>query len=494
MNQSQDKLDMEQIYVLWPFIKYKILMPEMSTPDLFEWLYIKLIVFYNKVILKLDDPHILHQESVLFVENEISSKFSHVINNEILLKVKDSVHKRTVDVVKNDVHTGERAFKGDVVKTLNAEPTFGEALNTFTVYQECVLGEIIPYFDDEVDEELNNDLVKINRNTTPLPTSRDIIKSYDTYLRIEKNQELKKQSDSKVSDEDSQDTETEFAFYEFYDDIEFEVEEMESGDSRKINIEKVNILFLDKSDLIFLKIGISIDQYGEYKAYTAFDSFGNETLARVVSKAELTGVSLELNKILKMIKSDEELTLNREDILQFDGQDPSSNFVHFRELFLLSRTAKDNNLAKYVRVMEREFDAQNPSFFINSGKFLECLVETVVSRDNRKMQIEHFDQYLSQMFQVYDWTIPLNFRNVHTDWIRGKATFKSDVLDILLRHPNALIAKGLEKNTIRKIFDIYNARNVFVHHSNRKYPEKVEFDSSINAELVNFTKYILNLY
>ena len=494
MSQNQDSQKIKLVSVLWPFTKHTILMPEMIGLDLFEWLYIKLIVFYNKSILKLSNPYVLHPDSILFVDSEIKKKFNQVINSEILSKVKNSVYGKTHDEVDGLIHTGKRCFGEDVVNALNLELTFGKVMNTYTVYQECVLGEVIPYFDDEIDEDFGDDYLKIDRKTMISPTSKDIVRGYEIYSTKSKGQEVRIHIDSKSEENEILDTETETKLFDFSREIDFTINEMEVSESPKADPSKVNIVFLNKSELIYLKIDISEDEYGEYKVDTPFGYFGNDTFSRIIHKAERTNTCTELNKLLCLIKSTDEQVMDNTDFLKFEGRDGSMDYIHFKEIYLLSKAAKDRDLVQYMRLMDREFDAHSSNFFLTAGKYLEGLIETVTDREDRKMSSDYFDQSLTQVFQHFDWVVPIPFKNAYNDWSKGRKSFKADVLDILLRHPNALIAEGLDKYTIKKVFEIYNVRNTYVHHTGRKHVDDSEFDSSISVELANFTRYIINLY
>ena len=160
---------------IWPFYRFKAVIPNQIGGDIFVWLYLSLVAFVNET--KNLDKDNYSDDVKLETEKLINEKFSNIIDHQTFEKIVNNAEKHFIDGSK---------IKEETFSFLDTyENLFAENCETRMVYQDGVTGEVLPFFGDpsNIDDyriKTDEDKSKsFDRCKIKDPSSKAIKKAYE---------------------------------------------------------------------------------------------------------------------------------------------------------------------------------------------------------------------------------------------------------------------------------------------------------------------------
>ena len=83
--------------IVWPFYRYSALIPQQLGGDLFVWLYISLVIFYNEG--KSLPSNNYSEEVKIEVQKILNDKFGNVIDGQTMRKIIGNAEQDFVETI-----------------------------------------------------------------------------------------------------------------------------------------------------------------------------------------------------------------------------------------------------------------------------------------------------------------------------------------------------------------------------------------------------------
>ena len=461
--------------IVWPFYRYSALIPEQLGGDLFVWLYLSLIVFNNEGKGLAKDNY--SDDVRLDVQKILTDKFGNVIDGQTLAKIINNAEYDYVDK-KTKRLTAETFSFIDTYESL-----FSDKLDVKYIYQDCISGEVLPFFGDTTfieDSPNKSEAIRI-REGVKEPTKRAVKKAYEQYIKIKKYNSTSVESEVELVDE----------FYDedeqtFIEDTEFEEIETKEEKTELQNLKKYNVIFLkDKKALFDLEVKVFV-QDNELILKSPFGINTNQWLNKCLKKGR--NVSDELNK--KMEELEKIFLLEEKKIetyIEGHKKDFASSLFAFQTLYRMIDSLQDDRIRKYVIQLDQKFKEQDELFYFYCGKFLERMLKKIQypnksnAMQRRQTTEDMFYREIDNKF--YCKNIKYQFlknKNIYADWQKKYTkkdgtefvSFKADLTDILLR-TDLVNSPLMYPSFIDDMFNLYSLRSSVDHDD----------DSSVNISI-----------
>lgn len=477
---------------IWPFVRYDVLMPQQIRTDLFEWLYLSLVVHQNEQ--RGLDKKSYTKEVKDDVRHTIKQRFSSLLDDTIIDNIILTAEKEFT--VKDDMRHGSREYLIDATFGFldTYEDLFSSQVTVQRVFQDGICGDVVPCFKEDmfVKDVKKNDNCELRLLVKDKPTQEQIKKAYLLFNRLR----------TVSSNQDDALTETE----EFYDEdaeVDFapEVQDFASEDVEEKSGVKTDFSthFIDNSRCEF-KLEISVYSDGD-KLYidTPFDSditlkWMNKRLPQARSVCE------ELDKYLKGLES-KYLTTKAEktdDPLQFVyRKGVAEQMTKCGNIYRLIEhlPAQYDDLKKLLIDIDKQFASKHKSYFNSLGTYLECLLSQFVDRtDIATRQYYDYNQYctaidyICKQLGVSDR--PFLSENIFKSWQKGWIHFKADLASIFLANVKMRSNAKMYSTFVQDIFDLYDIRNEGSHY---KPGITYSYEDSDITKLFNVTRVLIEL-
>lgn len=476
----------------WPFIRYDVLMPQQIRTDLFEWLYLSLVVHQNE--LRGLDKKSYTKEVRDDVRHTIKQRFSSVLDDTIIDDVILTAEKEFT--VKYDMqHDSGKCLIDETFGFLDTyEDLFSSQVTVQRVFQDGICGGVVPCFKEDmfVKDAKKNNNCELQPLVKSQPTQEQIKKAYLLYNRLSKV----------ASNQDDALTETE----EFYDEdaeVDFspEVQDFAPAAVEEKSSTKTDFSthFIDNSRCEF-RLEISVYSDGD-KLYidTPFDSditlkWMNKRLPQARSICE------ELDKYLKGLES--EYTTAKvekfDDSLQFVYRKGiADQMTKCGDIYRLIEhlPAKYDDLKKLLIDVDKQFASKHKSYFNSLGAYLECLLSQFVDRSDIAAR-QNYDynqyckaiEYICKNLGVSDR--PFLSENIFRSWQKGWVHFKADLASIFLVNTKMQNNAKLYATFVQDIFDLYDSRNEGSHY---KPGITYRYEDADITKLFNVTRVLIEL-
>ncbi len=485
--------------IVWPFYRYSALIPQQLGGDLFVWLYISLVIFYNEG--KSLPSNNYSEEVKIEVQKILNDKFGNVIDGQTMRKIIGNAEQDFVETIIYN-HNKSKQLKPEAFSFINTyENLFSDKLEIKYIYQDAITGEVLPFFDDTsfiYEPQDTSDAIK-PRESVKEPSASAVKKAYEMYIRIKKYNTNPSDVEVELADE----------FYDkdeqtFIDDGKDE-ETFENEKKEVQSLKKYNVIFLkDKKALFYLQVGVFIED-NNIVLKSPFGNNTNQWINKCLKKGRNVSDSLDTR-----IKQFEEgyLIDNKviDDYIEGNKQDIASTLNEFQVLYRLINQLGDNRLREYVIKLDHTFTEKNAEAYYQSlGNFLERMLKKIpnpnksTEEQRRQTTFEMFCREIENKFYGVDVRYnPLMNKNIYDDWVKKYkkkdgsefSKFKADLTDILLR-TDLVKNQAMYPSFIEDIFDLYKLRNDVSHDNDRS--ERISIDKETPARLTKCAKVLFEI-
>ena len=484
--------------LVWPFFRYKALIPEQIGGDLFVWLYLSLVIFDNQGRNLPDNNY--DDEVKQNVQKILNEKFSAVIDAQTMEKIINNAERDFVVKVTNKSGGKSLQLKDDTFSFINTyENLFSDKLDVKYIYQDAITGEVLPFFGDTSgleDSRDDSEFIK-PRPGVKEPSKKAVKKAYEQYIKIKKHNEADPIDEIEFVDEYFDEDEQTY--------LDDDVEEITFNEEKKElkSLRNYNVVFLkDQKSLFNLDVPLYVMD-NEIVARSPFEKNTNQWMDKCLKKGR--NISDDLDGKLKDVESVcivEEKKI--ESFIEGHKKDFASSLKVFQTLYRMIDGLNDNRLRDYVIKLDSMFTQQNELFYFYCGKYLERLVkkinynksdanirsntdyETFCRELDSKLQYKNVEYNFVKSINIYnDW------KKKYTRWVgREFASFKADVADILLR-TDITNSQLLYPSFIDDLFNLYSLRSTVDHDDDNAINIAIEQDKV--DKITKLTKVLFEL-
>ena len=484
--------------LIWPFFRYKALIPEQIGCDLFVWLYLSLVIFDNQnrnLPENNYDDEVKHNVQKILIE-----KFSAVIDSQTMEKIINNAESDFVIKAINKSGGKSLQLKDDTFSFVNTyEYLFSDKLDVKYIYQDAITGEVLPFFGDTswVEDSREDGLEFINpRPGIKEPSKKAVKKAYEQYIKIKKHNEEPIDDIEFVDEYFDEDEQT------FLDDDEKEISFNEEKQELK-SLKNYNVIFLyDQKSLFRLDVPLYIMD-NELVAKSPFENNTNQWMDKCLKKGRNIFDELDIKiRNFENVYIVEEKKI--EDFIEGNKKDFAFNLKVCQTLYRMVDELNDNKLRKYVIELDSMFVQQNELFYFHCGKYLERILKKINYNKSdanirNNTDYETFCREIDNKFQ--NKNIDYNFvksKNIFNDWKKKftrrdgleYSSFKADVTDILLRTEitnNPLMYPSF----INDLFNLYSLRSRVDHDDDSSRNITIKQDEV--DKIVKLTKVLFEL-
>ena len=452
--------------IVWPFYRYKALLPKQIGTDLFVWLYLSLIIFKNQE--KGQPSDIYSDEVQQEVEIIMREKFSAVIDSQTLDKIKSNSEE---DFVENN------KLKQETFSFVNTyESLFSDKLDVKDIYQDAITGEVVPYFGDtsHIDDSDYRDKALKTRAGIKEPSKSLVKKAYEHYMRLKRYNadteavELQAEFDELFKDEDEQ---------TFINDS-FDSFEQGTEIQEKKSLSDYNVIFLKDSRVLY-DVDIPVLVRGnEIMLKSPFDKITDQWLNRCAIKAQ--NVSEDVSRLIQGLK--QQYTVEKHTIADFKEakkSDFASTLKHCAVIYRMIDSLGDDQLRLDVIDLDANCSANKITAHYHVGRILDMLVRDHIEYSERTPRNERdlmtFDRFCIEMdAKLYYTGIDyrrLQSEGVFKDWKNRRdfsydgnknVSFKADIADIVLK-TDFIKSNAMYPSFFVDLFQLYDDRSKADH-------------------------------
>ncbi len=472
--------------VRWPFFRYDVLMPPQNENDMFEWLYLSIIVNQNEINKK--DTFSYDDTETQSAMKLIKNKFSKVIDDEIFSKIKKKTEE---DFVKNNRLTYETTSFLSTFESL-----FSNDLEVYHVFQDGVTGDVLPNFSDldYIKDSAENSVIQIEDSNPNQPTVSQIRKAIHRYNRLK---------EETIPEEIIEETE---AIIDPDEEVDFEPESSFEGSGNSnlgVTTQKrshnFRVIYLDGTKT---KYSVLVNLFVENNEINVEPPFNDELsrcwMTRRMKNAIQSGKSRtlcdyynELCRKYTVQKSDPDVTY-----WQYTKLDIASQLKYFGPCMRLIAIIKNDDLKKLLIKLDDYLVAKSEPYYNTIGQYIECLVAPlVVSSHNTRRESYTFEDYCLELTSVCKLIgineRPLISNNIFNSWKNGWKNLKADLAEILMSNDRITKNTQYYQRFLNDIFDLYNKRSQGSHYNKNS---SLMFDPNDAKTLFEVTKVIIELY
>ncbi len=476
----------------WPFFRYDVLMPEQVKTDLFEWLYLSLVVQQNEQRQMARNSY---EDTVKYdVRRVLKEKFSSLLDDATIDNIIATTEKEFVLEKEGRAFSG-KYLKDDTFPFLDTyEDLFSSQVTVQRVYQDAICGAVVPCFSDEQPKEERNVEFSLQpAKNLGKPTQTQIANAYKLYNKLNslgvKQEEIIEEEEYEVDPDAEVDFQPQFP-------EEGSFEQVSQLDNRKFSAH-----FIENSRCRFdLAIGVYADDTRLY-IDTPFnvnttEAWLNKQLKKARSLcAELDSYLTELETAHVSLKTAEELGQTADAYVYSKGvADQLSKCGDiYRMIEYLPEDFKD--LKKLLIVIDKHFVSKYDDYFNKVGKYLECLIRPFIDHsDKEDRQYFDYQQYCDEITYICNQrgvnARPLMSENIFGNWQKAWDHFKADVANLFISNTKMRSNTKLYPSFIQDIFKLYDTRSDGSHY---KPNVTLQYNESDIEKLYNVTRVIVEL-
>lgn len=478
---------------IWPFVRYDVLMPKQNRTDLFEWLYLSLVVHQNEQRNFAQNSYTKEVKDE--VRHVIKQRFSSLLDDTVIDSIISTAEREFV--VKEDTrHSANEYLSANTFSFLDTyEDLFSEQITVQRVFQDGICGGVVPCFTEDVfvKDSKNDGDISLQLLVKDKPTQKQIKNAYVLFNRLNSavdSQEVELQDENEFYDEDAE--------------VDFVpgTHEFEAESATKVGRPGTDFSthFIDNSRCEY-KLEIPVYFDGE-KLYigTPFDS---DTTLKWMNKRllEARSVCAELDQYFQSLEAKYigvKSTDKGADVLQFVYRKGiADQMTKCGDIYRLIDHLPEqyNDLKKILIDIDKQFVSKHKSYFNALGTYLECLLHQFVDRtDVPARQYYDYNQYCS-MINYTCANLGVNGRpflseNVFKNWQKGWDHFKADLAGLFLS--NAKMRGNAKTYTefVQDTFDLYDKRNNGSHY---KQGITYNYEDTDITKLFNVTRVLIEL-
>lgn len=478
---------------LWPFVRYDVLMPQQIRTDLFEWLYLSLVVHQNEQ--RGLDKKSYTKEVKDDVRHMIKQKFSSLLDDIVIDNIILMAEKEFTIKINTRYGSGEILIDETFSFLDTYEDLFSSQVTVQRVFQDGICGGVVPCFKEDIfiKDAKQNDNCELRLLVKDKPTLEQIKKAYLLFNRLS----------TIASNQDDALDETE----EFYDEdaeVDFAPEKQDfettNAEENKNTMSNFSTHFIENSRCEF-KLEISVYSDGD-KLYidTPFDSdvtlkWMNKRLPQVRSVCE------ELDKYFKGLESKYITTKvdgNNDNLLLFvHRKGIADQLTKCGDIYRLIEhlSNKYDDLKKLLIDVDKQFASKHKSYFNSLGNYLECLIAQIVDRTDIQMRKYYdYNQYCTEINYICKQlgvsARPFLSETIFNHWKKGWKHFKADLASIFLANKKMQNNAKLYASFVQDMFDLYDSRNNGSHYQAGK---KYSYESDDITKLFDVTIVLIEL-
>lgn len=468
---------------IWPFYRFKAVIPNQIGGDIFVWLYLSLVAFVNET--KNLDKANYSDDVRLEAEKLINEKFSNIIDHQTFEKIVSNAEKHFIDGSK---------IKEETFSFLDTyENLFAENCETRMVYQDGVTGEVLPFFGDtsNIDDyriKTDEDKSKsFDRCKIKDPSSKAIKKAYEQYIKLKKFNTVTEDTEVEFEDEFFDEDEQTFLDNE-PEEISFVEEKKEVKSLRHMDVIPVQDTKVELNILVPVYI-----KNNELSVRSPFGKITDNWLAKCLLKGR--NISEDMDQKIKALESVfciEEKKI--QSYIESHRRDFASTLKNCQTLYRLIDSLNDDNMRENVVKLDSYFSQNDIICYFYGGRILDGLIKKINynktdSFDRNSTDINQFcyelDNKCSGTTVKYFF---LKSKNIFDDWKkkysrkdgREYMSFKADIADIILR-TNLINSPNMYDSFLDDLFNVYGMRNAVDHNDDNVVVSQDKLDKLTKA-------------
>ena len=479
--------------VIWPFVRYDVLMPKQIKTDLFEWLFLSLVVHQNeqRSLEKTSYTKEVKDE----VRRIIKQRFSSLLDDSIIDNIVVAAEEEFTVKIENRFGD-ERCLKEETFGFLDAyEDLFSSQVSVQRIFQDGICGGVVPCFkeSDYIQEARKNEnKPELQLRVEKKPSQKQIEDAYLMFNRLTTN--VGNQDDISSEEEEFYDEDAEVDF-----SPEIQLNDTDNPEETSAQSTNFSVHFIDNSRCEF-RLEIPIYSDGE-KLYigTPFDpQTTNQWINRRLNKAR--SVCEELDKYLKELETkhtSQQDKQEKSDSLQFVyRKGVADQMSKCGDIYrMIEQLPEQTDLKKLLIDVDKHFTSKHKSYFQSLGEYLECLLSQFgdrMSKDSR--QYYDYSQYCSAINYICS-TAGVNGRpflseNIFKNWQKGWSHFKADLAGLFIEDVRMMSNAKLYPSFVQDVFDLYDSRNNGSHY---KPGITYVYDEADITKLFNVTRVFIEL-
>ena len=439
----------------WPFIRHKILISKPSNKDVFEWLFLSLVLLTNANNNR--EKETCGSSVINEVKFLMKTEFNGLIDNQTVDRVAENVSKKYV--------RDSSLTKEALLYSSEFETVFTDDFEIRYIFQDSLTKEILPWFYSE-EGLIDTDLPRTDRKTEiiSIESLNESLKDVDLSNKAVMNASRQYRNIRRFGRRGSG--------YEEYDNIEDVNDvplETDSGDIKfssrvlETDVEYLNV----PVDLVNNKICLR----SPFIEATNYWMEGIYVKARNVCKKfdDYAKKHFDIH-----IKNEDEKRKIIRTYEESGGKSPISDDLS--ELYRLIEGYDDDELRLVVFNMDGFYRIKDRTFFLNCGFLLEMIVfkinyagKTIFT--NRKMGYNRYCERLMEKLGDAEGYYPLlkdemyyrwKKRMKYDDWNK-KFAFKPDLVEVILE-TDMTQSPLFKKKSISNMTYMYKLRNMVAHN------------------------------
>lgn len=478
---------------IWPFIRYDVLMPQQIRTDLFEWLYLSLVVHQNEQ--RSLDKKSYTKEVKDEVRRMIRQRFASLLDETTIDNIIAASEKEFT--VRDEVQRGENEYlTDDVFSFLDTyEDLFSSQVDVQRVFQDGICGDVVPCFKetDYIRDAKTDGKLKLKLLVKEKPTQEQIKNAYIMFNRL--NTVVNNQDDILSEMEEFYDEDAEVDFEPETADFEETVSDGKFGTRANFSTH-----FIDNARCEY-KLEVSVYTDGEKLSIdTPFDSDTTlKWMNRRLTKAR--SVCEELDKFFQELEAKHTITKS------LDKTEDSLKFVYHKgvadqltkcgDIYRLVEHLPQqyNDLKKILIDIDKQFASKHKSYFNSLGNYLECLLHQFVDHSDAGAR-RYFDyaQYCSDLNYICNRlgvkARPFLSENLFNNWQKGWDHFKADLAGLFISNAKMRSNSKLYFEFVQDAFDLYDSRNNGSHY---KPGVTYSYEDADIEKLFNVTRVLIEL-
>lgn len=454
--------------IWWPINRYKVLMPRYNTSDTLEWLFMSLVIFYNKRMGVSEDNY--NDRSKEDARRFIQDNFSEIVDAQTINKV--------ISSAENNYITTDRMINKKFNRTDPRTYLFSENMEVRYLFQDGLSGNVLPRFYSAVDAESlkfgardKDDTSESFSAKVRLPTQSAMKNAYAQSIRLDRARQDAAAGISSVDLDYEQgaewfdQAEDEPVPFDSDDDETFESEE---SVRHEIDIEMVNMMILEGP--IRYDVRVDVQWMGDSFVYDS--PFGY--IGDWFDKCRIKGMMVNPGFKKYIEDNIERLKPNQDEIKRIvhsRGPELSTRLRKCGNIYNLIDPLDDDNLRYTVLQLEDCLIRRNIFSYVYAGILLEGIMAKVnppIEPDNRNnLKWNDLEKLLrNRVGNKVDYSKlgkALESWKTYTPSRKGsRPNFKTDLI-FLFTSQIAAESPYLYEKCIDELFDIYNRRNRVAH-------------------------------
>ncbi|MCH5165494.1 MAG: hypothetical protein J1G01_03735 [Clostridiales bacterium] len=478
--------------IIWPFIRYDVLMPKQVKTDLFEWLYLSLVVHQN-------EQRGLDKKSYT---KEVKDDVRHIIKQRFYSLLDDTIIDNIISTAEKDFTVRDESQSSNcewlVDETFGFldtyEDLFSSQVGVQKVFQDGICGDVVPYFDDDLfvqDAKKSGDC-ELQSLVRDRPSQEQIKNAYLLYSRL--NMVASNQDDTLAEPDEFYDEDAEVDFVPEMSNPTDMVTKVGNKDMTNYSTH-----FIDNSRCEFR---LEIAVYTDGETLYIDTPFNPDVTFKWINKRlpKARSVCAELDEYLKSLEATHIVTttVDPSAALQFVyRKGVADQMTKCGDIYRLIEHLPDqyNDLKKLLIDIDKQFTSKHKSYFNALGTYLECLISPFVDRtDIATRQYYDYNQYCTTISYICKQLgvndRPFLSENVFKNWRKGWGHLKADLASIFLANAKMKSNTKLYPSFVQDIFSLYDRRNEGSHYNPGM---TYNYDENDIIKLFNVTRVLIEL-